>query len=215
MTLNYKIKAQVLLADIRGEQLTILFSDSFMHKIFTTKHVYPRTFYLPWNLEKDMKGEAPQIEVSPTGNFIFAANKDIICIYKKDWKQPIYRLEKKDCNRDQTFAQFISDEMVVFTACKSAIGFDLVSEKVVFNKTSDGLFATSIQEEPLVYKDKQILLDDQVISTFEDVRSTQAHLSPDKKKLLLIDEKRLMMQIVYLKNLRKLKERIYTVSIRS
>ena len=50
--------------------------------------------------------------------------------------------------------------MVVFTACKSAIGFDLVNEKVVFNKASDGLFATSVQAEPLIYKDKQVLLDD-------------------------------------------------------
>ena len=83
----------------------------------------------------------------------------------------IHRQVREENNRDQTFAQFISDEMLVFSACKSVVGFDLVNDKVVFDKASDAFFTTSIMEEPLVYKDKKVLLDDQVISTYEDVKS--------------------------------------------
>ena len=82
-----------------------------------------------------------------------------------------------------------------------------MKEKIVLSKSSDGFSTASVHDELLVYKDNKVYLDDQEISTYEDAKFTQAHLSPDKLKLLLIDEKKLTMQIIYLKNLRKLKER--------
>ena len=57
MSMGHKIEAQILLADIQDERLTILFFDGYNHKIFTTTHIKPRTLKLPNNLKEDLNGK--------------------------------------------------------------------------------------------------------------------------------------------------------------
>ena len=63
-------------------------------KIFKPTHLELRKYNLPKNLDEDLNGELIKLELSETGNYIFAASKKVICLYRRDKEEPIYRYEK-------------------------------------------------------------------------------------------------------------------------
>ena len=67
---------------------------------------------------------------------------------------------------------------------------------------------------PIVFKEKKVLLDNQEISTYQDVKRTQVHLSPDGLKLLILDGAK-TLQIFYLHDIDKLKETMKTIPLES
>ena len=67
---------------------------------------------------------------------------------------------------------------------------------------------------PIVFKEKKVLLDNQEISTYQDVKETQVHLSPDGLKLLILDGAK-TLQIFYLHDIDKLKETMKTIPLES
>ena len=100
------------------------------------------------------------LKASETGKFIFAASEKVICIYKHDKENPIYKYERQEGDRDldDTEPQFISDQLFVFTTGQFAIGIDLENEKELFREQSEGYHSTYIFKKPLVFKDKKVLL---------------------------------------------------------
>ena len=105
--------------------------------------------------------------------------------------------------------------MVIFTTGQYAIGFDLQKEEETFKIESEGYSSTAISQKPLVFKDNKILLESSEISTYEDLGKMQAHLSPDRLKLLVVDTKRKVLQVIFLHNMVKLKERAKTIPLES
>ena len=75
--------------------LTFIFDKAGNKKIFKPTHIGLREYELPKNFNEDLEGEPVKLELSETENYIFAANKDVICLYKRrDKREPIYRYEK-------------------------------------------------------------------------------------------------------------------------
>ena len=74
--------------------LTFIFDKAGNKKIFKLTHIGLRKYELPKNLNDDLEGEPVKLELSETGTYIFAASKRVICLYRRDKEEPIYRYEK-------------------------------------------------------------------------------------------------------------------------
>ena len=55
----------------------------------------------------------------------------------------------------------------MFATGKFAICFDLVNENEIFRTESEGYYSASIQNEPLVFKHKKVVLNNQEITTYD------------------------------------------------
>ena len=75
--------------------------------------------------------------------------------------------------------QFIDENSILFTTGDYAIGFDLINEKEIFKKDSEGQSTTYVDQNPIIFKENKVYLDDQEISTYHDASKTQTHLSLD------------------------------------
>ena len=98
-----------------------------------------------------------------------------------------------------------SEKSVVFSTGKLAIGFDLQLQKEIFRTESWGFYSALVQNKPIIFRDEKVLLNEQVITTFEDRHSTRVHISPDRLKALIRCDK--TIKIFFLHDLNKVKER--------
>ena len=133
MTLNYQKMTEVLFVERNNDKLTFGFKDQNMMKIFTTLHSKPREYQIPEKIKEQLKNKITKLEISGSGNYISASNKDAICIYNCVEGEITYKYEKKngDKNLYNTGPQFISDRLVVFTTGRIAITYDLKNKKEI------------------------------------------------------------------------------------
>ena len=103
--------------------------------------------------------------------------------------------------------------MVYYTTGKFFIGFDLENEREAFRTESEGQDTTFALGKPVVLRGKKVLIDELEISTYEDAEQIQTHLSPDGLKVLIVNYRSKIMQIVFLHDIKKLKDRIKTIPL--
>ena len=63
-------------------------------EIFSITHAKPREYAFPKNIEEDLEGNIDEIAISETGKFLFAASKEVICIYNYQKEELICKYNK-------------------------------------------------------------------------------------------------------------------------
>ena len=143
--------------------MILLFGIESAKKLFTVTHTKAREYPLPDKLRQDMDGQIFKLEVFEGGKYIYAANNDLICIYKSDKNQTIFRYKKQGEARPLYFSIpycLPGKEIIVVPTYKFAIGIDLAREKEIFRLDSEGFFSTLVGQEPITFKDRKVLLGD-------------------------------------------------------
>ena len=69
-----------------------------------------------------------------------------------------YKVQGGDGYLNNARPYFRSDQLLIFTTGRFAIGFDLENEIEIFRTESEGFYSLCISNKPLVFKDKRVLL---------------------------------------------------------
>ena len=71
-----------------------MYDKADVKKIFRITHMEPRKYDLPKNLSQEFRKGLLKLELSKTGFYTFASSRELICLYRRDKEEPIYRYEK-------------------------------------------------------------------------------------------------------------------------
>ena len=95
----------------------------------------------------------------------------MICIFRNDSEQPIYKYEIKEGDKFLTVAQvqFNCDKAVVYRAQGEMIGFDLTNATEIFRSKSEEQFPNIVFDKPVTFKDGKVFLEDLEILSYGDL----------------------------------------------
>ena len=86
---------QVYYAGGYDKEFTLIAGNDTSKQVFNISHVKLRDYKLPKNVRKDLELSEYQsiggVVISEGGNFIFVAGYNVICIYRKEIDEPIYK----------------------------------------------------------------------------------------------------------------------------
>ena len=71
----------------------------------------------------------------------------------------------------------------------------------------------ALNQEPVILKDKKVYFYGYELCGYEDANITLAYLSPDKQKLMILDQRVRRLHIIHIEDITKMQERIKTIPL--